>query len=235
MTVGLDRSQRPGNCMLSSGKNRVDDPMAAHARAILLALLLVPGSLPRAGPRQQHGARANASANEFRGIFPALDALAAACKVRFGLEVLDDASDRGTVSLNLSCDDVPRTLNNIVMQRPGYEWAFDGGTYDIYPKDTDKRLSDLNVALYYVRDATADDNSDALDQLPEFRDWLGVHNARRRELLLGRRSQSVRRINLQLNAVPLRLVLNAITKALGDPHWMILHYGDKMRFVGIYF
>ena len=207
--------------------------MKTLIRVILIVFL--PASLYLVVERASGDDRSpNRDAKTFTGMFPALDALATAHNVRFGLEVFDDGSDRGTISLDLS-DEVPGILDDLVRQRPRYQWNLDKGVYDITLKGASKGLSETNIALYYVRDATADENSDELDRLPEFRDWLALHNATRRELLTGRRSASNQKINLQLNPASLRSVLNEIINGLGDPHWMILHYGDKMQFVGIYF
>jgi hypothetical protein len=198
---------------------------------LVITFLLARPARPESHRQHNEG---SAQIRTFRGIFAALDSLATTDGIRFGLEALDDACEaNATLQVDLADKNIPQVLNQFTNRCPAYTWSLGDSVYDVFPKGQDQ-LAEMNIALYYVRDATADNNSDAIDQLPELREWLALHNARRREFLGGRRSNSTRRITLDLPASSFRSVLNHVITSLGDSYWMISHYGPGGRDIGIY-
>jgi hypothetical protein len=175
------------------------------------------------------------NARRFEGMFAAVEAVARARNIRYGFEAVGKDRDRAVVTLDLSDPSVGHILDDLVKQRPEYAWNLSAGVFKIVPRDPAAAVADVKIRSFNVQNANKSTCSDVLSRAPELRRWLTEHKAVRRELEAGGESDSGGRVTLDLQSVNISSVLDVLIRALGDSHWTIVHYGDKMQFVGIYF
>jgi|ERR1700735_273531 len=171
----------------------------------------------------------------FSHVADALAEVASALKVSVGFEAGANDSDNGPVKLDIADKNVVGILNDIVQQCPAYEWSFEDGVYDVYPKDQRSSLSNVTVRQFAIRNVTPNDASQTLSSLPEVRNWLSEHGLTRQEFYTGPRWKSHERISLELDNVQIRRILNNLMAKVGNTQWTIVRYGDKKEYIGIYF
>lgn len=195
------------------------------ALAALLALL---GSY-------SHGARFPHSAQTFPTLRNALEVIASRYRIHIGLEFVTNDSDATPINLDLSGDEVGPVLDRLIVQRPAYIWNIQDGVCDVYPRAARDGLLDVNIRAFSVKDATPEEASRAISELSEVKNWLSRYGVRRRELETGPRwKNSDRRVSLTLTNVPLRSVLNNLVKEAQEIDWIVIRYGEKAEYIGIY-
>jgi hypothetical protein len=168
----------------------------------------------------------------------ALQAVRQGYAIPTGLEISDADPDNTPIILDLSAKDPAALFESIALQRSAYAWKLEDGVYELYPKSTTDRISDMMIALYYVNDATPQEASDAITRLPEFQRWLSDHHATRSEIIAGPRwglHPEQTKISLELHNVPLRAILNHLFSKVGSNGWGITRWGDKKQFLAINF
>ena len=178
------------------------------------------------------------TAETFTKIDLALQAVRQGYGIPTGIEFSNADADNTPIILDLSVKDPAALFESIALQRPAYVWKLEGGIYELYPKATPERVSDMGIALYYVNDATPQEASDAITRLPELQRWLSDHHAMRSEIVLGPRwgeHSEQTKISLELHNVPLRAILNQLFSKVGSNGWSIARWGDKKQFLAINF
>jgi hypothetical protein len=158
-----------------------------------------------------------------------------------GVEILpSDISDPNLtpIRVDFSEKDVSLVFNSLVTQRPAYMWSMDNGFYDVYPRTKNESLAGLSIGGYLITEASPEEASDALSNLPEVQRWLSEHKTRRVQLLNEtdtRFRKAKMKASLSLKNVPLSTVLNQLTQLYGNRFWRITHDGGRGETVGIYF
>jgi hypothetical protein len=171
----------------------------------------------------------------FPRVDDALAVIESNCKISIGFEMSVNDADEGPVKVDPRGTDVVNIFNNIVEQRPAYEWTFENSVYDVYPKDKQQSLSAVVIRKFTVRDITPADASRMLTDLPEVHNWLSERGLTRQEFYTGARWKSHERMSFELENVTFRTVLNELTRRVGDTRWTVSRYGQKKEFIGIYF
>jgi len=177
----------------------------------------------------------------FTKIDLALQAFQQNYKVPTGIEYAEadaENSDNAPITVDFSSKDPGVVFRSMASQKPAYVWNLEDGVYELYPKSPPDRVSDMTIALYYVKDATPQEASDALTRLPELQLWLSEHHATRSEIMHGPRwgvDPDRTRISLELHNVPLRAILNQLFRKVGSSGWGISRWGDKKQFLAINF
>lgn len=165
----------------------------------------------------------------------ALDTIAAKYKTHVGLEYAPNDQDSTPVSLNLSAATIDPVLNELIHQKPGYVWTSERGVYDIRPKSNRDSILDVVVKTYSVNNATPEQASKAISELPEVREWLAKRRVTRRELETAPPHETPGiRISLNLSGVTLRAVLNSLVQQFGRSNWIALRYGNNEQYIAIY-
>jgi hypothetical protein len=175
------------------------------------------------------------TAQTFPTLTSALDAMGLRYKVHFGLEYSQNDQDKTPITLDLSADNVNSVLNDLIGQKPEYQWSIRDGVYDLFPKQNLVSLLDAQIRFFSIENASLKEASKAIDELPEVRDWLAKQGVTRRELELGSSNQSPDlRVSLTLTGVTLRCVLNRLVKVMGGVDWIVVRYGEKQQYIAIY-
>ncbi len=178
------------------------------------------------------------ASQSFSQIDLALQATREAYKISTGFEEVVGDSDKNPIVVDLSGDNIGKVFDSIVSQKPKYTWHLEDGVYDLYPKEERDRVTGLGVALYYVKDASSQEASEAVSRLPEFKLWLSEHHATRSEIVSGNRWSTAAqnaKVSIELHNVPLRTVLNHLIAAVGDSGWTVFRWGDNMQLLALYF
>lgn len=175
------------------------------------------------------------SPQSFSRLDDALAAIESGYKISIGFEMSVNDTDEGPVRLDPAGTDVVHIFNNIVEQRPAYEWTFENGVYDVYPKDEKQNLSGVVIRKFAIQDLTPADASQMLTELPEVRNWLGERGLKRQEFYTGPRWKSHEKMSFELENVAFRTILNELMRRAGDTRWTVSRYGEKKEYIGIYF
>ena len=86
-----------------------------------------------------------------------------------------------------------------------------------------------------MTNATGQELSTAIGALPEVKKWMLKNGVQRRELETGSRwRESDPRVTLTLKDVTLRTILNLALKERRAKEWIVVRYGDKQQYIGIY-
>lgn len=175
------------------------------------------------------------AAQTFPTMSTAVDAIATQYKVRVGLELAMSDADRLPISLDLSRPKVAALLDSLVRQKPDYTWQVEDGVYNIYPKFVKDSVLNLRIRTFSVTNATGQELSTAIGALPEVKKWMLKNGVQRRELETGSRwRESDPRVTLTLKDVTLRTILNLALKERRAKEWIVVRYGDKQQYIGIY-
>jgi hypothetical protein len=166
----------------------------------------------------------------------AIDGIASNYKVSVGIEYATNGEDRTPITLDLSLLQPATALDSLVAQKPGYTWNFDHGVYDVYPKEHNGSILDLKIRMFSVHEATPQEISAAIDELPEVKQWMGKNQVRRGEFQVNgsRWDPSDRRVSLTIRGSTLRSILNRIVVETGRTRWTVGRDGDNAESIGIY-
>lgn len=105
----------------------------------------------------------------------------------------------------------------------------------MYPKSATDSLLEVRIRAFAVNNATPEEISAAIGNLPEVREWLSKHHVQRRELETGARwGKSDGRTSLKVDNLPLRSLLNRVVLETGRANWIVVRYGNKAEHVAIY-
>src|ERR1700674_2286043 len=113
----------------------------------------------------------------FTDISIGLDALRRTYHISTGFEVA--SADTTPFTLDLSGKDVARVFDALIVRNPNYVWTLRDGVYDLYPGRQDGSFSQLSIANFLLANATPEQAQEALFNLPEVKNWLLRHRARR--------------------------------------------------------
>src|SRR4029077_12287469 len=158
--------------------------------------------------------------------------------IPIGLEISDTDPDNTPIVLDLPAKNPEAVFESIALQRPVYQWKLEGGVYELYPKAVPDRISDMSIALYFIKDATPQEASDAITRLPELQRWLSDHHSMRSDILSGPRwgvHPEQTKISLELHNVTISAILNKLFSTVGGNGWTISRWGDKNQFLAINF
>lgn len=197
----------------------------AGAFGVLLAVVGLTAQEP-------HGVRA---VQTFPTMSAALDAVRAKYGVHTGLEYAAGDTDRLPISLDFAPPVAGVVFDSLAAQKPGYVWKLEDGVYDVYPKLTTDSILDVRIREFAVQNATPEEVSTAIENLPEVQEWLRKHHVQRNELETGPRwAKSDPRTSLTVRGVALRSVLNRLVQAMGRENWFVVRYGEHEGYIGIY-
>src|SRR5712692_10126238 len=184
------------------------------------------------------------STQSFPNISIGLYTLGQTYHISTGVEMAN--ADPTPLTLDLSGKDVAHVFDALVVRNPGYVWNLRDGVYDLYPGRQDGSLSQLSITNFLLANATREQAQEALFNLPEVKDWLLRHRARRN--MAGEWSAlgpgpggpfpEPKRISLSLSNVELRTILNQLITKFDRPQWIIGHtmrkeYGQDVEYISI--
>ena len=176
-----------------------------------------------------------AQAETFATLTDAQDAITQKYRVRIGLEYAPNDSDRTPIILDLSSDRIEPVLSQLVTQKSQYMWKLEDGVYDVYPKSNSGSILDVGIGAFKITNASLRQVSDAIDQLPEVKDWLAKQRVSRRELQVGPSTVTpISEVTFMVNNVTLRSLLNRLIGEFGIMEWIVERYGDAQQYIGIY-
>ena len=157
-------------------------------------------------------------------------------------------ADSRPLTLDLSGKDVARVFDALVVRHPDYVWNLRDGVYDLYPRRQDGSLSQMGVANFLLANAIPVEAEEALFNLPEVKDWLLRHHARRNMAKEGSGLgpgpggpfPEPKRTSLSLRNVELRSILNQLISKFDRSQWIIGHtmrreYGQDVEYISIDF
>jgi hypothetical protein len=172
---------------------------------------------------------------KFSTLSLALQTIRQTYKISTGFDATSSDRDQTPITVDFSDQNIGDVFDSIILQKPMYTWSFQDGVYDIYPKSEAESISGVYIVSYSVTEATYPEASDAIARLPEVQSWLSQNHVRRNEIKSSMGWSGTQKISLTLNKVPLRNLLDQLTKKSGVEYWNIIRWGDKMQFIAIIF
>ena len=179
---------------------------------------------------------ASTLAGTFTTLRGALDEVAAKYQIQVGLEYATEDKDLQPITLDLTVQNVEAVLTQLTNQKTDYTWSLTDGVYDVYPSSNPDSILDVTIHEFKMKNLSSREVANLIGQIPEIREWLVTRSVSRREFQVGQRMVPREKLlTVSLNNVSFRTLLNTLIRQFGIADWVVIRYGEKQRYVGIYF
>ncbi|MFL6208833.1 MAG: hypothetical protein ACJ74W_08290 [Pyrinomonadaceae bacterium] len=158
-------------------------------------------------------------------------------KVPIGFEALpDELSRKGSsaISINVNPGTVRDALEAIVQADNRYTWELVNGVINVFPKDHQSSISDIEIPQFNVNDEEIAGIGFIITDLPEVRaklKTLGVADNRMSDH--GSAQQLKARVSFTLSKLTVREILNEMIKCNYINYWVIVRYGDSNELIRV--